>query len=226
VAERLPDADQRRAWLTFVIVGARATGVELSGAIAEIAHQTLKNDFRSINPAEAQIILLDSGPRVLMPFSEDLSEKANRSLAKLGVQIRCGAMVKHLNEEGLAIESEKGAESIAAKTVIWAGGITASPLGKMLASRTNAETDKGGRVKVKPDLTIPNFPDIYVIGDLAWSTDKEGNSLPGLAQVAMQGGQYAATAILRKVKGQPALPSFALFRQGNSGCDRTCGRSG
>jgi NADH:ubiquinone reductase (H+-translocating) len=215
VAERIPDLEKRRAWLTFVIVGAGATGVELSGAIAGIAHQTLKNDFRSINPEEAQIILLDGGPRVLMPFSEDLSEKAYRSLTKLGVQVRCGTMVKQMNEDGLTIESEKGADSIAAKTVIWAGGIAASPLGRILASRTNAETDKGGKIEVKPDLTIPNYPDIYVIGDLALAADKKGNPLPGLAQVAMQGGAYAAKAILRKVKGQQEFPPFHYFDKGS-----------
>lgn len=215
VAERIPDLEQRRAWLTFVIVGAGPTGVELSGAIAEIARQTLKNDFRSINPGEAQIILIDGGPRVLTSFPEHLSEKAHRSLANLGVQVRCGTRVKQMNEESLTIESEKGADSIVAKTVIWAGGITASPLGRILASCTHAETDKGGRVKVKPDLTIPNYPDIYVIGDLAAATDEKGKPLPGLAQVAMQGGQYAATAILRKVKGQQAPPPFHYFDKGS-----------
>jgi NADH:ubiquinone reductase (H+-translocating) len=214
VAERLSDPRERRAWLTFVIVGAGPTGVELSGAIAEIARQTLKNDFRSINPGEAQIILMDGGPRILTSFSEDLSVKAARSLANLGVQVRCGAMVKHINEEGLTIESEKGADSIAAKTVVWAGGITGSPLGRILASRTNAETDKGGRVKVRPDLTIPNYPDIYVIGDLASAMDEKGKPLPGLAQVAMQGGAYVAKAILRKVKGQQELPPFQYFDKG------------
>jgi NADH dehydrogenase len=214
-AERLSDPKERRAWLTFVIVGAGPTGVELSGAIAEIARQTLKNDFRSINPGEAQIILMDGGPRILMSFSEDLSVKAARSLANLGVQVRCGAMVKHINEEGLTIESEKGADSIAAKTVVWAGGINGSPLGRILASRTNAETDKGGRVKVKPDLTIPNYPDIYVIGDLASAMDEKGKPLPGLAQVAMQGGAYVAKAILRKVKGQQELPPFQYFDKGS-----------
>jgi NADH dehydrogenase len=189
--------------------------VELSGAIAEIARQTLKNDFRSINPEEAHIILMDGAPRVLMPFPEHLSEKAHRSLANLGVQVRCGAMVKQLNEGGLTIESEEGADSIAAKTVIWAGGITASPLGRILASRTKAETDKGGRVKVKPDLTIPNYPDIYVVGDLASATDEKGKPLPGLAQVAMQGGAYAAKAILRKVKGQKDPPPFHYFDKGS-----------
>jgi len=215
VAERLSDPKERRAWLTFVIVGAGPTGVELSGSIAEIAHQTLKDDFRSINPGEAQIILLDGAPRVLMPFPENLSAKATRSLAELGVQVRCGAMVKHIDEEGLTIESEKGADSIAAKTVVWAGGITASPLGRILASRTNTETDKGGRVKVKPDLTIPKYPDIFVIGDLASAADEKGRPLPGLAQVAMQGGTYAAKAILRKVKGQPELPPFHYFDKGS-----------
>ena len=215
VAERLSDPEQRRAWLTFVIVGAGPTGVELSGAIAEIARQTLKNDFRSIHPEEAQIILMDGAPRVLMPFPEGLAEKAHRTLTNLGVQIRCGAMVKHISEEGLTIQSEKGADSIAAKTVVWAGGITASPLGKIMASRTKAETDKGGRVKVKPDLTIPNYPDIYVVGDLASATDKNGKPLPGMAQVAMQGGAYAAKAIVRKVKGQKEPPPFHYFDKGS-----------
>ena len=215
VAERIPDPDQRRAWLTFVIVGAGPTGVELAGAIGEIARQTLKNDFRSIHPEEAQIILMDGAPRVLMPFTEDLARKAERSLAKLGVRIKCGAMVKNIDRDGLDIEVNKRTERIAAKTVIWAGGVTASPLGKLLAGRTNAETDKGGRVKVKPDLTIPNCPDIYVVGDLAAASDAKGNPLPGLAQVAMQGGTYAAKSILRKVGGQTPLPAFKYFDKGS-----------
>src|SRR3984885_5853795 len=124
VAERMPDPAQRRAWLTFVIVGGGATGVELSGAIAEIARQTLKHDFRSIHPEEAQIILLDGAPRVLMPFPEDLAEKASRSLAKLGVEVKCGAMVKNVDKDGLTIDSGGRSDSIAAKTVVWAGGIT------------------------------------------------------------------------------------------------------
>jgi NADH dehydrogenase len=215
VAERLSDPVQRRAWLTFVIVGAGPTGVELSGAIAEIARQTLKNDFRSIKPEEAQIILLDGAPRVLMPFPEDLAEKASRSLAKLGVEVRCGAMVKNLDKDGLTIDSSGRTDSIAAKTVVWAGGITASPLGKIVASHTKAETDKGGRVKVKPDLTIPSYPDIYVIGDLASAMDEKGKPLPGVAQVAMQGGAYAAKAILRKAKGKRELPRFRYFDKGS-----------
>jgi NADH dehydrogenase len=215
VAERLSDPVQRRSWLTFVVVGAGPTGVELSGAIAEIARQTLKNDFRSIHPEEAQIILLDGAPRVLMPFPDDLAEKASRSLTKLGVEVRCGAMVKDVDKEGLTIDSGGRSDSIAAKTVVWAGGISPSPLGKILARYTKAETDKGGRVKVKPDLTIPSYPDIYVIGDLASAMDEKGKPLPGVAQVAMQGGAYAAKAILRKVKGQRELPPFRYFDKGS-----------
>ncbi len=215
VAERLSDPVQRRAWLTFVIVGAGPTGVELSGAIAEIARQTLKNDFRSIHPEEAQIILLDGAPRVLMPFPEGLAEKASRSLAKLGVEVRCGAMVKNVDKDGLTIDSGGRTDSIAAKTVVWAGGITASPLGKIVASHTTAETDKGGRVKVKPDLTIPSYPDIYVVGDLASAMDEKGKPLPGVAQVAMQGGAYVAKAILRKVKRERELPPFRYFDKGS-----------
>jgi NADH:ubiquinone reductase (H+-translocating) len=215
VAERLSDPMQRRSWLTFVVVGAGPTGVELSGAIAEIARQTLKNDFRSIHPEEAQIILLDGAPRILMPFPEDLAEKANRTLAKLGVEVRCGAMVKNVDKEGLTIDSGGRTDSIAAKTVIWAGGITASPLGKIVASHTKAEADRGGRVKVKPDLTIPNYPDIYVVGDLASATDEKGKPLPGVAQVAMQGGVYAAKSILRKVKRHGELPPFRYFDKGS-----------
>jgi len=215
VAERISDPAQRRAWLTFVMVGAGPTGVELSGAIAEIARQTLKNDFRSIHPEEAQIILLDGAPRVLMTFPEDLSQKASRSLAKLGVQVKCGTMVKHVDQDGLTIESGGQTEFIPAKSVIWAGGITASPLGKLLATRTKAATDKGGRVNVRPDLTIPNYPDIYVVGDLASAMDASGKPLPGLAQVAMQGGSYAAKAILQKIKGKPEPPPFHYFDKGS-----------
>lgn len=215
IAERIADPARRREWLTFVIVGAGATGVELSGAIAEIARQTLKNDFRSIRPDEAQIILLDGAPRILMSFPPDLAEKASVSLAKLGVQIRCGEIVKKVDAEGLMTESGARKESIPTKTVIWAGGITASPLGKILANRTKAETDRGGRVKVSPDLTVPNYPEIYIIGDLASIADANGNPLPGLAQVAMQGGAYAAQSIVRKAKGQPELPAFRYFDKGS-----------
>jgi len=215
VAERISDSIQRQPWLTFVVVGAGPTGVELAGAIAEIARQTLKNDFRSIRPEDSQVILLDGAPRVLTSFPEDLAEKATRSLVKLGVTVKCGVMVKNINKEGLTLESEGNLDHIAAKTVIWAGGIKASSLGQILAHRTNAETDKAGRVKVKPDLTIPNYPDIYVIGDLACSVGAQGKPLPGVTQVAVQGGRYAAKAILCKVKCQPELAPFQYSDKGS-----------
>jgi len=215
VAERLSDPAERRAWLNFVIVGAGPTGVELSGAIGEIARQTLKNDFRSIHPADAQITLLDASPRLLMTFPEDLAQKAERSLAKLGVQTKMGARVTTVDRDGVSIEVNGSSQRLSTKTVIWAGGVTVAPLARMLAKNTGAETDHGGRIKVGPDLTIANFPDIYVVGDLALSMDSNGKPLPGVAQVAMQGGAYAAKAIVRKVKGQPNQKPFKYFDKGS-----------
>jgi len=214
VAERLTDPVQRRAWLTFVIVGAGATGVELAGAIGEIARQTLKNDFRSIHPEEAQIILLDGAPRVLPPFPEELTQKAARSLAKLGVQVQTGVMVKDIDKEGVTIETQNGADRLDARTVIWAGGVTACALGRTLAQRTQAETDRGGRLKVNPDLTLANYPNLYVVGDLALALGPDGKPLPGVAQVAMQQGTYAAQAIVRKLHGATAIPPFQYFDKG------------
>ena len=215
VAERLSDPAERRTWLTFVIVGAGPTGVELAGAIGEIARQTLKNDFRSIHPEDAQIILLDGSPRLLMTFPEDLARKAEQSLAKLGVQTRMSAMVHELDRDGVGLQVNGSTERISSKTVIWAGGVTSSPLARTLAKRTGAESDRGGRIKVGPDLTIANFPDIYVVGDLALSLDASGKPLAGVAQVAMQTGSYAAKAIVRKVKGQAQPKPFKYFDKGN-----------
>ena len=215
VAERLSDPVQRRAWLTFVIVGAGATGVELAGAIGEIARQTLKNDFRSIRPEEAEIILLDGAPRVLPPFPDDLAQKAQHSLEKLGLEVKTGVMVKDVDQQGVTIETHNGTQRLNARTVIWAGGVTVSPLGRTVAKRTNAETDRGGRIKVNSDLTVPNYPDIYVIGDLALLQDANGKALPGVAQVAMQQGTYAAKSIMRKVSSAKPLASFKYFDKGD-----------
>ena len=215
VAERIPDPVQRRAWLTFVIVGAGPTGVELAGAIGEIARQTLKNDFRSIHPQEAQIILLDGAPRLLMPFPEDLAQKAERSLARLGVQTRMSTLVKEIDQDGLNLEINGSKERLTTKTVIWAGGVTVAPLARTLAKRTGVETDRGGRLKVGPDLTLAGLSNIYVIGDMALSLDQSGKPLGGVAQVAMQQGTYAAKAIIRKVHGQPQPKPFKYFDKGN-----------
>jgi NADH:ubiquinone reductase (H+-translocating) len=215
VAERLSDPVQRRAWLTFVIVGAGATGVELAGAIGEIARQTLKNDFRSIRPEEAQIIVVDGAPRVLAAFPDDLAHKAQHSLEKLGVEVKNGVMVKDVDQQGVTIETHNGTQRLNARTVIWAGGVTVSPLGRTVAKRTNAETDRGGRIKVNSDLTVLNYPDIYVIGDLALLQDANGKALPGVAQVAMQQGTYAAKSIMRKVSSAKPLASFKYFDKGD-----------
>jgi NADH dehydrogenase len=215
VAERIDDPVQRRAWLTFVIVGAGPTGVELAGAIAEIARQTLKNDFRSIDPKEAQIILMDGAPRVLPTFPEDLAQKAARALAKLGVEVRTGVMVKDIDKEGLNIQTHDGMKRLEARSVIWAGGVSVPVLGKTVASRTKAETDRSGRIKVGPQLTIANYPDIYVVGDLALVLDPNGTPLPGVAQVAMQQGTYAAKAIMRTVEGKPKQKGFKYFDKGS-----------
>jgi NADH:ubiquinone reductase (H+-translocating) len=214
VAERLPDAAQRRAWLRFVIVGAGATGVELAGAIGEIARQTLRNDFRAIRPQEAEIILLDGAPRVLMTFPEDLARKAVGSLARLGVQVKTGVMVKDIDRDGVTVESRTGTDRLDSRTVIWAGGVTVPALGRTLASRTRAETDASGRIKVNSDLTVPGYPDIHVIGDLARVSGPHGKPLPGVAQVAMQQGTYAAKAIVRRMRNGRPLPPFRYFDKG------------
>ena len=215
VAERAPDPALRRAWLSFVIVGAGPTGVELAGAIGEIARQTLRNDFRSIHPADAQITLLDGGPRLLPTFPEDLARKAERSLAKLGVQTKMGAMVTDIDRDGVSLHVNGATERLSTKTVIWAGGVTVAPFARTLAKRTGAETDRGGRVKVGSDLTLANFPDIFVVGDLALYLDPHGNPLAGVAQVAMQQGAYAARAIVRNLKGQAPQKPFKYFDKGN-----------
>ena len=208
------DPAERRAWLTFVVVGGGPSGVELAGAIAELTKPTQEDVFRSIRGEESQIILLDRAPRVLMSFPEDLAAKATQSLIKRGVTVRCSTAVKGIDKEGITIESCGSLHHIEARTVIWAGGMKASPFAGVLADRTNAETDKSGRLKVQPDLTVPNYPDIYVIGDLANSSDTRGKAVPGVTRAAVQGGQYAAKAILRKVRRQPKLPPFKYHDQG------------
>ena len=214
-AERTSDPAERGAWLTFVIADADATGVELAGAIGELAREMLQNDFRPIRQGEAQIILIDRAPRILVSFPEDLARKAENSLEKLGVQVKAGAMVKDIDKEGVTIKISNRSDRIAAKTVIWAGGVTAQTLGKTLADRTKTETEKRGRIKVSPDLTVANHPDIYVVRDLALSSNAHGKPLPGVAQVAMQQGTYAAKAIMKRVQGKSEPKPFKYFDKGN-----------
>jgi NADH dehydrogenase len=214
-AERISDPVSRASWLTFVIVGGGATGVELAGAIGEIARQTLRNDFRSIHPEEAQIIVMDGAPRVLMAFPEELSRKATEALERLGVQVRAGVRVKVIDREGVTVAQGATESRLDARTVIWAGGVAAPPLGRALAKSAGAETDKSGRIKVGPDLTLPRFRNTFVIGDLALALDRSGKPLPGLAQVAMQGGAYAAKSIVKRIKTGQELPPFEYFDKGN-----------
>ena len=214
-AERSASEAEARAWLTFVIVGAGATGLELAGALAEIANETLKHDFRRINPSEAQILLVEGGPRILTAFPEDLAEKAERLVSRLGVKVLKGVKVTNVDAEGVTFERGATTERLAAKTVLWAGGVTTNEFGRTLAKRTEAQTDRIGRIPVTPQLTIPNFPNIFVVGDLALANDKNGKPLPGVAQVAMQGGAYAAKVIRARVEKKPEPPPFHYFNKGD-----------
>jgi len=214
-AERSTTVEDARAWLTFVIVGAGATGMELSGALAEIANETLRNDFRRINPREARIILMEGGPRVLNSFPEDLSAKAEMLVSRLGVEVEKGVMVTGIDADGVTYKSGDESKRLQAKTVLWAGGVTANAFGRKLGERTRAETDRSGRIKVNPDLTVAGFPDIFIVGDLALSLGDDGNPLPGVAQVAIQGGAYAAKTIRARVKGDGDAKPFHYFNKGD-----------
>jgi len=213
-AERSATPEEARAWLTFVIVGAGATGLELSGALAEIARETLRHDFRKIDPQEARIILMEGAPRVLGPFPEDLSAKAEKLVTHLGVEVIKGVMVTNIDAGGVTFKRGDAHEKLAAKTVLWAGGVTATSFGRKLAERTSSESDRSGRIKVNRDLTVPNFPDIFIIGDLAHAVDEKGTPLPGVAQVAMQGGAYAVKVIRARLEGKREPPPFHYFNKG------------
>jgi len=215
-AERAPTIQEAREWLTFVIIGAGATGLELAGALAEIAYETLKNDFRRINPKDARILLMEGGPRVLPAYPPDLSEKAEKLVTRLGVEVMKNVMATAVDSNGVTYKRGDATEKLAAKTVLWAGGVVATTFGKKLAERTRSETERNGRMKVKADLTIPNYPDIFVVGDLAAAVDaKSGKTLPGVAQVAIQGGSYAAKIIRARLQGKKDLPPFHYFDKGD-----------
>lgn len=215
-AERMTDPEQRQSWLTFVIVGGGPTGVELAGALSEIAHHTLKNDFRSITPSEARILLVDGGSRLLSTYPEDLSKKAEQQLKRLGVTVQLGLMVTDVNGDGVTAKAKSGeAQHYATHTVIWAAGVAVSEFARQLAKRTEAPADRVGRIKVSPNLTVPGYPNIFVVGDLASATDKQGKPLPGVAQVAMQSGSYVAKTITGRLKGDAALKPFAYFNKGD-----------
>jgi NADH dehydrogenase len=214
-AERAASETEARMWLTFVIVGAGATGLELAGALAEIAQETLKHDFRRINPTEAKIILVEGGERVLTAYPPDLSAKAEKLVKKLGVEIWKGVMVTGIDANGITYKHGDTVGHVAAKTVLWAGGVTTTAFGRTLAERTRSETDRSGRIKMNPDLTIPNYPNIFVAGDLALAQGKNGKPLPGVAQVAIQGGTYAAKVIRKRLDGEKGSEPFRYFDKGD-----------
>jgi NADH:quinone reductase (non-electrogenic) len=214
-AERASTEEEARAWLTFVIVGAGATGLELSGALAEIAQETLRHDFRTIHPQEARIFLLEGASRVLGAYPEDLSAKAEKLLTRLGVEVVKGVMVTKIDAEGVSFKRGDSTDWLAAKTVLWAGGVTSTPFAEKLAQRTRAETDRSGRIKVQSNLTVPKYPDIFILGDLAHAVDEKGKPLPGVAQVAIQGGAYAAKAIRARLEGKPERPAFHYINKGD-----------
>jgi len=205
-AEAEEDPSKHPNLLTFVLVGAGPTGVEMAAALAVMVRTTLRSEFRRVDPLSARIVLVDMANRILGTFAEDLSEAARKHLEQLGVEVRLGHSVDKIDEDGVIV----GGERIASKTVIWTAGVAPSPAGKWLA----VETDRAGRVKVQPDLTVPGHPEIFVVGDTA-SLQQDGKPLPGVAQVAMQGGRYAGRLIARRLAGKAAPPPFRYFDKGN-----------
>ncbi len=211
LAELAETEEEIERLLTFVVVGAGPTGVEMAGQIAELAHRTLQHDFRSINTREARVILLDAAPQVLPPFGEKLGAKTRVELEKLGVEVQLGAMVVDVDERGLEVQDKDGTRRrIDAVTKVWAAGVQASPLGKTLAEQTGAKLDRAGRIGVNPDLTLPGHPEVFVVGDMI-SLD----NLPGVAQVAIQGSKYAAKEIDNRVRGKAPQEPFRYWDKGS-----------
>ena len=207
-AERISDPVLRQSFLNFVVIGAGPTGVEMAGALAEIAHQSLPGDFRSIDPKDTRVVLVEALPKVLPSYPDDLSAKAARRLARLGVEVRTGTRVTDMDAEGVNLGGLPG-ERLSARTVIWAAGVAASPLARSLG----VPLDRAGRVLVKPDLTIPGHDDVFVVGDLA-SLEQDGKPIPGISPAAIQGARHAADSIIRRLDGRPTKP-FRYFDKGS-----------
>jgi len=206
LAEAEEDPSRHRDLLTFVLVGGGPTGVEMAGALAVLVRSTLRSEFRRIEPGSARVVLVDAGHRVLQQFSEDLSAAAKKRLENLGVDVRLGHPVDQIDADGVVVAGER----IVSKTVIWTAGVAPSPAGKWLG----VETDRAGRVRIQNDLTVPGYPEIFVIGDTA-SLDQDGKPLPGVAQVALQQGRYAGKLIHSRLTGGPAPRPFRYFDKGN-----------
>lgn len=214
-AEREQEPDKRRALLTFVIVGGGPTGVELAGALGEIAKDALRSDFRSIDPSSARIILVEGTDRVLPSYPPKLSAAARRMLEHLGVTVRTGAFVTGVSEHAVTLREGDRTEQIPARTILWAAGVLTSPLGKSLSEAIGAPLDKSGHIIVQPDLSVPGHPEIFVIGDLANYSHQTGRPLPGVAQPAIQEGRYVAKVISRRLRQQTPPSPFHYFDKGN-----------
>ena len=223
-AEVEPDPERRAAWLTFVVVGAGPTGVEMAGQIAELGRDTLRRDFRTIDPRTGRVLLVEAADRVLTSFPTSLSAKAARSLERLGVTPLLSRTVVGIDSEGVTIDDGSGKpERIPSRTVIWAAGVTASGLASRLSELTGAERDRAGRVTVEPDLTLPGHPEVFALGDMIRVRNAEGASvaLPGVAPVAMQQGRYAAKVVRARLRARETPP----FRYRDKGNLATIGRA-
>ncbi|GFE68183.1 NAD(P)/FAD-dependent oxidoreductase [Chroococcus sp. FPU101] len=205
-AEKELDPEQQKAWLTFVIVGGGPTGVELAGAITEIANSSLKGDFRRIDPSEAKIILIEGLDRLLPPYTPDLSAKAEETLANRGVTVMTKAMVTDIQADRVTVKVGEDVQQISAKTILWAAGVKASKMGEIIAQRTQAKLDRVGRVMVESDLSVAGYPNVFVIGDLANFMHQGDKPLPGVAPVAVQEGKYVAKLITKRINGESLEP--------------------
>jgi len=221
-AEADPDIAHRKKRLTFVVVGGGPTGVEMAGAIAELARQTLRRDFRTIDPADARVILVENSERVLQTFAEKLSKRAESALSSIGVELWLNCQVTDITADKVIIDRKGIIEPVPTECVVWAAGVKASPLAKLLADAVGAATDRVGRVAVNPDCTVGTRPDIFAIGDLMALNGPNGKQLPGVAPLAIQQGQYVAKTILRRAKGQAPPAAFQYFDKGSMA---TIGRS-
>lgn len=206
-AEKTQNEDERKRLMTFVLIGGGPTGVELAGALGEITRINLRDNFRTINPSDAQIIILEGGNCILRPYSEKLQKAATRSLASLGVEVRTGVYAENIDESGVTVKEGDKTYRIPAKTVIWAAGIKASTIGKLLVKDENHIT-RTGQIKVNHDLSLPGQNNVFVIGDLAYVTDKTGKQLPGTAPVAISEGRYVAHLIENKIKNKAIEPYY------------------
>jgi NADH dehydrogenase len=221
MAERETDSQARDGWLNFIIIGGGPTGVELAGTLGEIAHDAFRHDFKSYDTSQARIFLVEAGDKILPAFPRRLAERAVRALQKLGVTVMTNTRVTEIGDGYIKLGSGDMEKRLHSRTILWAAGVKASPLGQILAKRTGAEVDGAGKIKVGADLSAARFPEIFVAGDLAYVEDNRGNPLPGVAPVAVQAGRYVAAAIFARLNGRQVKP----FHYRDLGLVATIGRS-